>query len=99
MSGIESLPPLHKISFQIRILLLKNLCKAPVCRLLLPAAALALGEGGMVRLSFLFCHCLSLCLSGFGVVVTLYLFRSLSLMCLPPPFYVSAVVLPLAGFL
>lgn len=43
----------------------------------------------MVRPSVLFYHCLSVGLSGFGVVVTRCLFGPLSLMCSPPPFCFS----------
>lgn len=79
------LPPLHKVSFQIRILLLRNLCKALVYGLLLAAAALALGEGGMAPSAHPF-H-----LSDSLSVLWLWgdscsFFGPLSLVCSVPPF-------------
>ena len=67
------LPPLHKISFQIRILLLRSLCKALVYRLLLAAAALALGKGGMAPYAHAFHLSVSPLPSGIGVTVALSL--------------------------
>lgn len=91
------LPPLHKISFQIRILLLRCLCKALVYRLLLAAGALALGKGGMAPSAHALHLSVSPLPSGIGVTVAL----SLDLHffgCLPPPhFYVSTVFPSPAG--
>lgn len=83
MSGIERLLPLHTVSFQIRILLLKNLCKAQVCRLLLEAAVLTRGGGLAHLLIFHFHLCISP--SGWlGVAVALSFFGPLSVLCVLP---------------
>ena len=78
------LPPLHKISFQIRILLLRSLCKALVYRLLLAAAALALGKGGIAPSSHAFHLSVSPLPSGIGVTIALSFFRS-SFPCVSAP--------------